>query len=166
MSVGDERLHKQVVLDWLNQMARDYPKMDPDSIAGCFQEEFDYWPEEADEDLGAATRNSVGAARSSDPSTSKEAAKAVYPRSGSLRHTVLLWIAHNGDHGATAHELEQATGIEYRSLTPRIGELKKAGFIRTTGHTRIGGRGAAMDVNVLTDKGRRAVEHHDSQYLS
>lgn len=166
MAAGDERVRKQVVLDWLNQMARDYPKMLPDAIVGCFQEEFDFWPDETNEDLSLAATNYMGAVRSSDPATSVAAAKAVYPRSGSLRHTVLMFIAHHGDHGATAHELEQATGIEYRSLTPRIGELKKAGFIRTNGETRVGGRGSYMDVNVLTDKGRRAVDHHDPTVLT
>lgn len=46
----DERVRKQVVLDWLEQMARDYPKMDADGVAGCFQEEFDFWPEEVRDD--------------------------------------------------------------------------------------------------------------------
>lgn len=48
---ADERVRKQVILDWLNQMARDYPEMPPEGVVGCFQEEFDFWPEEAAEDV-------------------------------------------------------------------------------------------------------------------
>lgn len=57
----------------------------------------------------------------------------------------------------TAADLEQITGIEYRTLTPRIGELKRGGFVIASGE-RMGDRGAMQDVLYLTASGRTLFE--------
>lgn len=94
-----------------------------------------------------------GQHRRDDPATSKAAANMDIGGRTTKRFAVFAAIARAGHFGATATELEQATGIEYRTLTPRIGELKRWGWVTTNGLTRPGDHGAQQDVNVLTSKG-------------
>lgn len=96
-----------------------------------------------------------GAVRSTDPVTSRAAAKDVPPRRGSQRAAVLLALR---DTPASADGLEWRTGIEFRSLTPRVGELKRWGYVEETGETQPGKRGSDQQVVRLTDKGRAMVE--------
>jgi hypothetical protein len=96
----------------------------------------------------------AGPARHTDPGTSKKAGKEGVGRFGTLRYNVFVAIAKAGDYGATATELEQTTGIDWRSMTPRVGELKRWGYVTTSGATRKGDRGADQDVCVLTEKGK------------
>lgn len=102
--------------------------------------------------------NSVGGARSSDPSTSKDAAVDVFPRSGSQRRRIFEAIAAAGADGLTSEEVSEITGIPFaRSSGPRISELKRGGWIETHG-TREGSMGAEQEVLVLTAKGQAAAE--------
>jgi B-block binding subunit of TFIIIC len=97
------------------------------------------------------TRNAIGGFRRGDPTTSRLAALQAFPRTGNQRHKALLAIAAAGTRGATAYELEQATGINYRSLTPRIGELKAGGWVAAKG-ARLGNMGAQQEVLVATQR--------------
>lgn len=63
-------------------------------------------------------------------------------------------VVEAGDHGATASEIEAATGVPFRSLTPRLGELKNGGWVKPSGFTRRGPMGADQDVIIATDKAR------------
>jgi hypothetical protein len=144
MAVGDERVHKQVILDWLNQMARDYPKMDPDGIAGCFQEEFDYWPEEAEEDRAPGYRGS-------DPETSRQGAFDAWPRVGTQRSDALNAIIRAGRRGLCYAEVEQQTGIN--GVWKRISELKQGHWIVPCGLTRdVPETGSRAEVYIATTK--------------
>lgn len=102
--------------------------------------------------LDDPTKNGIGGYRKGDPETSRKAAVDVYPRTGNQRHRVLMAIADAGARGAIAYEIEVATGINYRSLTPRIGELKAGEWVQGTGRTRVGNMGAQQEILVLTDK--------------
>ena len=55
------------------------------------------------------------------------------------------------------------TGIPYRSVTPRIGELKKGGWVRTVpGRTRRTSSGEKAEVLTLTQKGWEHAESYDA----
>lgn len=100
-----------------------------------------------------------GAARTDDPQTSKDAAK--YPGRNSQRWRVLMAIRSAAVRGATAEEVARITGIEYRSVTPRIGELRNAGFIEGNGETRTSSLDNQQEVLVLTMLGALEMSTHD-----
>jgi hypothetical protein len=100
---------------------------------------------------------SVGQHRHSDPKTSKRAASLDIGGRKSKRRQIFMEIGRAGSRGMTAADLEQITGIEYRTLTPRIGELKRGGFVIASGE-RMGDRGAMQDVLYLTASGRTLFE--------
>lgn len=91
-----------------------------------------------------------GAARRTDPSTSKAAALDVAPRAGSQRGRALAIIAGHGDRGATTDqviaELEQRAGIEgypppaVNGVARRVTDLLQAQAIEPL-IARLGGNG-------------------------
>lgn len=89
-----------------------------------------------------------GQSRRDDPATSKAAAKL--PARKSQRAAVIMALT---SAPGTATELEGRTGVPFRSLTPRLGELKRDGVIYETGDTRDGSMGAKQVVVALTDLG-------------
>lgn len=97
------------------------------------------------------TRAQRGAARTTDRATSKKAAEFVAPRAGTQRHEILMALLRN-PMGMTNSELVEATGIPYRSLTPRVGQLKNEGYIAFTGKERKSDMGADQDVVVASPK--------------
>lgn len=108
-----------------------------------------------------------GAARATDPATSKAAARDVTIPSGSQRYRLLVAIVNAGSHGLTSEEASDLARVSFsRSSGPRIAELKRGGFIRVTGRTREGSLGSAQDVLVATDEGRKAVGAGPSPELS
>lgn len=108
-----------------------------------------------------------GAARATDPATSKAAARDVTVRSGSQHYRLLAAIVNAGSHGLTSEEASDLARVSFsRSSGPRIAELKRGGFIRVTGRTREGSLGSAQDVLVATDEGRKAVGAGPSPELS
>lgn len=151
MAVGDERIHKQVVLEWLNQMARDYPKMALEGVVGCFQEEFDYWPDEADDDRSAPSPGF----RRTDPDTSRQAALDAYPRASTHRRYALNAIIRSGATGMTYYDVEKDTGIN--GVWKRLSELKQGGFIKHDGdRVRVVPKtGSNAEVYVATKKALR-----------
>lgn len=108
------------------------------------------------------TVNAPGAFRRTDPSTSKRAAGEQFPRSGSQRYRVLMAIINAGWQGATATQIEEKTGIPFRSLTPRIGELKRGGWVKAAGFTRTGSMGAQQEAVIVTQKALDWKREHDA----
>lgn len=107
----------------------------------------DEWPP------GDPTANAPGQSRRGDTATARAAALAAEPRTGSQRARVLRCIADATD-GATAHEIALLTGIDYRSVTPRIGELKRGDWVRANGRTRASDMGSEVEVLELTQRAR------------
>lgn len=88
-----------------------------------------------------------GQHRHEDPITAKLAAK--FDRT-SQRGRVLEAIF---DAEGIADELEDRTKIAYRSVTPRLGELKRLGMVETNGKTRISKAGSPQAVYSITPRG-------------
>lgn len=119
---------------------------------------------------GALFRPSPGAARGSDPGTSKRAAALVAPRTGSQRRRALWLIADAGQRGMTADEVIERLELEARhaghpppavnGVAKRVSELAHAGAIVDDGdvidgpRTRKTRHGSAALVYVATDLGR------------
>lgn len=82
----------------------------------------------------------AGASHRTDPHTSRDAARANFPRSGSQRHRVLLAVVAAGGRGLTAEEAAHATGmrsgVSGNSAAKRLSELKQHGYVAATGATR------------------------------
>jgi hypothetical protein len=77
------------------------------------------------------------AARHGDPSTSKEAAKAVTPRAGSQRALLLEQFVRVGDRGLTAYEAG-GLALGYKGCYwKRVGELEDEGWIVHDGRERV-----------------------------
>jgi hypothetical protein len=98
----------------------------------------------------------AGASHHGDPSTSRDAARANFPRAGSQRHVVLLAVVDSGARGLTAEECAEATGMRSgasgNSAAKRLSELRKAGYVRPTGTTRKTANGCDSVVCVATPK--------------
>lgn len=95
-----------------------------------------------------------GQARANDVRTAKTAA-ATLGKPGNKRRLVLQAIIDAGPVGLTAEQAVGRTGIEYRTLTPRVGELKRGGYIVSLdGVTRPGTHGVEQQVLVATQLGR------------
>ena len=77
--------------------------------------------------------------------TSREAAHSVKPRVSKLRADVLVVLIARGEIGATAQEIEKATGLPGNTVRPRLVELRENGCVRDSGRKR------------KTDSGRLAV---------
>lgn len=96
-----------------------------------------------------------GQARVNDVETAKTAA-ATLGKPGNKRRLVLQAIIDAGSRGLTAEEAVARTGIEYRTLTPRIGELKRGGYAAALdGVTRPGTHRVEQQVLVATPFGLR-----------
>jgi hypothetical protein len=108
----------------------------------------------------AADLDGAGQARITDPATAR-AAGAIKITRGSQRWKVLEAVKQVGVYGATSHELEEQTGIRYASLTPRIGELKRGGYIKATDRTRTGRYGVEQEVLVVSGVGMQWPERVD-----
>lgn len=99
-----------------------------------------------------------GEARRDDPETAQEAAARAEAQAQRLR--VMIAVADAGERGLTPAEIEEVTGIEFRSVTPRVGYLKRGGFIAAHGK-RPGDHGRDQQVLVLTPRGAEALrERH------
>lgn len=93
-----------------------------------------------------------GQARRGDTSTAKAAAASL-GKPGNKRRRVLQAIIDAGGRGLTSEEAVAVTGIEYRTLTPRVGELKRWGYIEALeGVTRLGTHGAQQQVLIATQR--------------
>lgn len=77
--------------------------------------------------------------------TSVDAAHDIKPHVPKLRSDVLLVLVARGAEGATAQEIEKATGLPGNTVRPRLVELRENGTVRDSGRKR------------STDSGRLAV---------
>lgn len=103
------------------------------------------------------TLEGPGQARRTDSTTAKAAASVNPVKRGTQRWAVLAAVVNQRASGATSHELEDITAIRYASLTPRIGELKKAGYLIASGKTRPGKYGVEQEVLLATTAGWQVI---------
>ena len=100
-------------------------------------------------------------ARSSDPQTSKDAAKAMRIRSASQKAALLREYADPAifNAGLTDEEAGRLSGLDRQGAGywKRCSELRKAGYIVKTGDVRQGSTGMAQDVCVITQAGLAAL---------
>jgi hypothetical protein len=110
------------------------------------------------EELVDPREGQIGGFRKTDPETSRKAAVMNYPGRKTQRWEIMMAIAQAGSWGMTAEEASRQTGIEYRSATPRIGELKSGDWIKGKGTTREGSMRAEQEILVLTERAKRYLE--------
>lgn len=72
----------------------------------------------------------------SNDSTSLEAARAIAPAKATLRERVFAAIVAQGSRGATACEIQAATGMSGDTVRPRLVELRGAGRAYEAGERR------------------------------
>jgi hypothetical protein len=105
--------------------------------------------------------NRQGAVRRDAGVTSRKAASAVAPRTGTQRHRVLEHVAwatnFDGLNGTTRDELSSALAMTMNSVLPRTKELLDGGWVEETDRTRKTRNGHDAAVLVVTDKGRKAL---------
>ena len=103
-----------------------------------------------------ATGNNAGRRRvsppGSGPDTSREAAERIAPVASALAAQVMLFIADQGEQGATDQEVQQALGLSGDTERPRLWELKHCGFVRDSGTRRRSPSGRPVRVYVATEK--------------
>lgn len=75
-------------------------------------------------------------ARSSDPQTSKEAAKAATLCEQSNYDAILEVLNSEREYGSTTHELEVLTGIQLVSISPCLKPMEKLHLVARTDRTR------------------------------
>lgn len=68
--------------------------------------------------------------------TSRDSASEIRPHSTRLRAVVLAYVVSRGAEGATAEEVERATGLAGNTVRPRLVELRESGCIEDSGVTR------------------------------
>lgn len=68
--------------------------------------------------------------------TSKAAAESMLPHAGTLRAMVYDEIKARGSIGATSDEIEHVFDMLHQTISPRVYELAKAGFIVDSGKRR------------------------------
>lgn len=89
--------------------------------------------------------------------TSRAAAYANLPRRDSQRYVVLECIVDGGHHGYTRDELADVLRSTNQTITPRVWELVKGGFVEETARTRRTRQGQQAKVLVATPKARDQV---------
>ena len=100
-------------------------------------------------------------ARNTDPATSKAAGKSIAITSGSQR-AIILQAYLSGDY--TDDEIGVLTGYADQQLHPncnywkRCSELRQAGYIETTGDTRLSRANKLQQVCRITDAGRLVLD--------
>jgi hypothetical protein len=95
-------------------------------------------------------------ARKSD--TSRKAAIANYPRSGTQRGQVLQLVAACGTHGATREEIGDALDLPVGSVNPRVRELLDGDWLQESDTRRKTRYKNDAVVLVATDKSRKRAE--------
>lgn len=97
-----------------------------------------------------------GGARTSDPDTSKQAARSVVASAANLRGAILRMMV-KSDRPMTPAEIEAAVGK--CGLWRRVTELRQGLYIELTGERRVSDTtGASQRVYVVTELGREWVE--------
>jgi hypothetical protein len=99
-----------------------------EKVIAVHEERHGPMPEEGEE-ASPQLRLDGPKARSTDPSTSKEAALRNKPRAGTQRAKLLGAIVAAGPRGMTAEEASRDTGIRLNSASTRMSELIRGGWI-------------------------------------
>jgi hypothetical protein len=113
--------------------------------------------------------NRQGPSHHNAPETSRQAAEANMPRSGTQRAKVLLTIYYEsyrqngyveiaGEGGLTLDEIANVAGMIGNSVRPRRKELEEAGLVEDSGFKRSSNMGQPAVVWCLTDLGLRAAK--------
>jgi hypothetical protein len=103
--------------------------------------------------------DSIGKFGRDAPETSRKAAIAVYPRTGSQRHRILLLLLVEGP--MTCDRAEDLLGLPHQSVSARWNELwHDFGFIEPTGSARRTRAGAEAAVFRLTTNAVDAIHEH------
>lgn len=91
-----------------------------------------------------------------DSETSRKAALANYPRSGSQRERILRHVVARssrvGERGAIREEIQWELGLGGDTVRPRVKELIEGGWLRETEHTRRTTKGNEAVVLAPTQK--------------
>ena len=99
--------------------------------------------------------------RTTDPDTSRKAAKNAQVRVGSQQWQLLQAYGKNVD--MTADEAGIVTGLANKPgccYWHRVSDLLKHGYIETTGTQRVARSGELQRVNRITDAGRAKLAHN------
>lgn len=100
--------------------------------------------------------------RTSDPATSKSAARAVKMRAGSQKMLLLREYAEVGAVGLIDESAARRARLDHTGYWKRCSELRSAGLIERTGVTRTAHTGMEQEVCVITNLGREALEGTDA----
>lgn len=95
--------------------------------------------------------NGAGRPPTNGTPTSNDAADAIQSLTGRLRWLVLDALRERGAEGATAEELEHATGLSGSTVRPRLIELRRKGLVMDSTRTRptASGRRAVVWITTL-----------------
>lgn len=80
-------------------------------------------------------------ARKTDPVTSHEAAEAITPSLNKIEQGIYDALCSFLPGGATADEIVEASGIQYRTVTPRLKPMCRKGFVADSGEFKRGDSG-------------------------
>ena len=80
-------------------------------------------------------------ARKTDPVTSHEAAEAITPLLNKVEQGIYDALCSFLPGGATSAEIVEASGIQYRTVTPRLKPMCKKGFVVDSGEHKRGESG-------------------------
>jgi DNA-binding transcriptional ArsR family regulator len=95
-------------------------------------------------------------ARTTDPATSRQAALEALPRQGAQRRRILEAIAQTGIRGVTYDDVSERLAMRGVSVSTRISELARGGWIEARGERRTSADALAT-VWVATEKAREAL---------
>lgn len=102
----------------------------------------------------AVEENAVGP-HVAGSTTSRKAAVANYPRSGTQRWRVLGFILRSGDTGITRDQIEAQMQTSGNTVRPRVAELIEGGWAEATDRTRPTRGGQQAEVLIATEKARK-----------
>ena len=83
----------------------------------------------------------IAHARKTDPVTSHEAAEAITPLLNKVEQGIYDALCSFLPKGATSDEIVEASGIQYRTVTPRLKPMCKKGFVVDSGEHKRGDSG-------------------------
>jgi len=89
-------------------------------------------------------------ARKTDPVTSHEAAKAITPSLNKIEQGIYDALCSFLPKGATSDEIVEASGIQYRTVTPRLKPMCKKGFVVDSGEHKRGESGRRQIIWMAT----------------
>ena len=89
-------------------------------------------------------------ARKTDPVTSHEAAKSITPSLNKIEQGIYDALCSFLPKGATSDEIVEASGIQYRTVTPRLKPMCRKGFVVDSGEHKRGESGRRQIIWMAT----------------